>query len=300
MPNPMTRIGIIGTTDLAAQHLGVYAKCATVSVVGVVLTDSQPAASRDLVIHAPLLPSIDDLVGGSKLDLLDICMAEALSHRWVWDVPRSRIPMLLAAPPVSEAGAADGFLRRLKKSKSSAAVTHTLRFDSACARVKEIVESGVLGNVQEVHVTYPEKAEKSPGEESPTRFQALDLCCWLADTTPVGAHLAEEKRTVRLTFDDGCSAEILPRASGAGWKIVVSGTSATLTGALCSGQDQLAIEWPDRTKTISIPDSSPLQNELTYYLGAVFHGDSWLISSLADTRNSLLAYEMAHAATSDA
>lgn len=297
MPDTTTRIGIIGTTNLAAQHLGVYAKSAAVSVAGVVLTDAPPAAPRDLVTQAPLLSSIDDLLGVSNLDLLDVCMTEALSHRWVWGVPRSRIPMLLVAPPASEAGAADGFLPRLKKSKSSAAVTHTLRFDSACARVKEIVESGVLGDVQEIHVTYPGKLEGSPGENSPTRFQAVDLCCWLADATPAAAHLADEDRAVRLTFVDGRSAGIMPQTSGAGWNIVVLGTTATLTGVLRSGQNQLAIEWPGRTKTISIPDSDPLQNELTYYVGAVAHGEPWLISSLADTQDSLLAYEMARAAT---
>ncbi|MBT3374624.1 MAG: hypothetical protein HN742_28370 [Lentisphaerae bacterium] len=296
MPEKTIQVGIIGPAEQITQHLRVYATLAPVSVTGIVLTDGPSDACRDLVTQAPLRSTVAELLDSGKLDLVDVCIPAALNERWVWQIPRFRTPLLLTGPPANEAGALDGFLRRLKKSKSLAAATHTLRFASAWARVKEIVESGVLGDALELEITLADEAKRTPGGQSPTLFQAVDLACWLVERPPVGVQSSEPKGGFELAFPDDHSVRILPHHPVC--TITVSGTTGALKGILPQGDtSELQLSWPDRTKVLTVPPSDSLRNELAYYIGAMSRREPWLIGSLADLQNSLLAFEMSRTCT---
>jgi predicted dehydrogenase len=197
----------------------------------------------------------------------------------------------------------------VKRRHGRLAVTHSLRFHPAFARIKEIVSGGVLGAIRQVtlHRRWCRGAGEAAGDIAAIlAFQDLDFCHWLLDGTAVlpavlDAAAAADSEACRLRYPAAAVVDLsAQRAAGGGprvWREVnvecgLGEIACRVISASWMGDAPDAVERCDLTRAgavrhLTVPRAIPLGVELGYRVGALERGETWLCPTPAETRTEL-------------
>jgi predicted dehydrogenase len=219
------RIGLIGGGGIANAHLGGYSALPDrVTVTAVADADEATRAKRVEETGATGYADFNELVADPDVDAVDICLPHHLHAKAIIAAAQHGKHVLCEKPlclTPEEAG-------QVRDAVQSAGVTlmcaHNQLFMPAVKKAKEVIESGVLGDVYEVRTTDsfynnfdPENmgwrahtATSGGGELIDTGYHPTYLMMHLTGAKPVSAFAMLS--THRLKFMEGeDSAQVLVR-----------------------------------------------------------------------------------------
>lgn len=231
------KVGLIGCGGIAGVHLGAYLKLDDVQVSAVCDVDAAQAQARaELAGGARVFDSIDALLADGDVDAVDICLPHHLHRDAIVAAANAGKHILCEKPlclTLTEAA-------EVKKAVADAGVTlmcaHNQLFMPSVRYARELLDSGVLGQVYELRTTDSFYHHFNPetmgwrahreliggGELIDTGYHPSYLLLYLAGSEPVEVTAMTSRH--RLAFMDGeDSAQVLVRfASGAVGNIVTS------------------------------------------------------------------------------
>jgi glucose-fructose oxidoreductase len=110
----------------------------------------------------------------TRPDMVILCPAAARHAEWTERVAEYEVPILMEKPFASNLGEADRMIEAMRKAGQPLAVNWPLVWAPACVKAHELLQEGVIGDLQEVHYYGgnrgplwhgADKIEKEPTEE---------------------------------------------------------------------------------------------------------------------------------------
>ena len=144
------KIGIIGTGWIAGTHMREYAKMPDVEVVA--CADLVPGKAEAFCIErgipdAKCYPSHKELIDAGEVDAVSICTYNTTHAECAIYALEHGVHVLLEKPMCLTTEEAVAICRAEKKSGALLSIGFQPRFDNSMKMVKEIVESGILGDI---------------------------------------------------------------------------------------------------------------------------------------------------------
>ena len=142
----MVKIGLIGAGFVAQIHTSAYEKIDNADVVAVV--DKVEKKGKELAsnCNAKYYNNIDDMLNNEDVDCIDICVPTFLHKDMVLKASAAKKNVFCEKPLALSLEEADEMLKAVKSNNVKSMVGHALRFWPEYVRVKEYIDSGVLGN----------------------------------------------------------------------------------------------------------------------------------------------------------
>lgn len=216
-----------------------------------------------------------------RTGFVDVCGPPGDGADAIGTAVRSRIPLLLSLPGQHPAAAWQRLGKAVGRNRLPTAALGSLRPFPAAATLKEIVASGVLGNLLSVTLER-QGTDCPPGDDQAdpglARWRDADLCLWLTADHP-------DTRRQRDAADTDGPAER---------RVHVLGERGELDLRFAAGQTpELTVRFGDRRRSRRIP---PLGNEAAHLvelqmaIAARRHGQPWLfLPSLGEVLAALEA-----------
>ena len=144
------KIGIIGTGWIAGTHMAQYKKMPDVEVVA--CADLIPGKAEAFCIErgipdAKCYPSHKELIDAGEVDAVSICTYNTTHAECAIYAMEHGVHVLLEKPMCLTTEEAVAICRAEKKSGALLSIGFQPRFDNSMKMVKEIVESGILGDI---------------------------------------------------------------------------------------------------------------------------------------------------------
>ncbi len=144
------KIGIIGTGWIAGTHMREYAKMPDIEVVA--CADLVPGKAEAFCIergipNAKCYPSHKELIDAGEVDAVSICTYNTTHAECAIYALEHGVHVLLEKPMCLTTEEAVAICRAEKKSGALLSIGFQPRFDNSMKMVKEIVESGILGDI---------------------------------------------------------------------------------------------------------------------------------------------------------
>lgn len=144
------KIGIIGTGWIAGTHMREYAKMPDVEVVA--CADLVPGKAEAFCIergipNAKCYPSHKELIDAGEVDAVSICTYNTTHAECAIYALEHGVHVLLEKPMCLTTEEAVAICRAEKKSGALLSIGFQPRFDNSMKMVKEIVQSGILGDI---------------------------------------------------------------------------------------------------------------------------------------------------------
>ena len=144
------KIGIIGTGWIAGTHMREYAKMPDAEVVA--CADLVPGKAEAFckergLVNAKCYPSHKELIDAGEVDAVSICTYNTTHAECAIYALEHGVHVLLEKPMCLTTEEAVAICRAEKKSGALLSLGFQPRFDNSMKMVKEIVESGVLGDI---------------------------------------------------------------------------------------------------------------------------------------------------------
>jgi UDP-N-acetylglucosamine 3-dehydrogenase len=140
------RAGVIGVGAMGRNHARLYSELPGVQVIGVADANEALAASVGRDYSCKSFADYRDLLA-ENLDILSIVVPTTLHKQVALDAIKKGINVLVEKPVADTVGHADEIIRAARQNKVKLMVGHVERFNPAIAKLKELVDSGLLGKV---------------------------------------------------------------------------------------------------------------------------------------------------------
>jgi hypothetical protein len=208
-----------------------------------------------------------------RAGFVDLCGPPAVCSSAIGAAVRERVPLVLSLPIQWSAEELLRLTKAIRRKPLPVAALGSLRVFPAAARLKEIISSGVLGNLLSVEIER-QGTDTRPGSGEPdsalSRWRDADLCLWLAAGQP------EAKCQQETGGEDGPAER----------RVRVLGALGELDLRFAAGQTpELTVRFGERRSTRRVP---PLGNdtahlaELSMLVAARQYGHPWLLLPTLD------------------
>jgi len=142
----LLRVGVIGVGVMGANHLRAYCEFPNFEVVGVADVDWDVA--QGLANRYDIVPfnNHEDLLN-ENLDAISIAVPTTLHKKVALDAIQKGVNILVEKPIADTVENADEVIKAARQSGVKLMVGHVERFNPAVIKLKELIDSGLLGNV---------------------------------------------------------------------------------------------------------------------------------------------------------
>jgi predicted dehydrogenase len=215
-------ISIIGTGLMGLQHIKAITKSHKANLHSIV-DISKNATSLSKKYKVPLYSSVSELLRSKNLDAVIVATPNQLHEKHTVSFLKNKIPVLLEKPISDNIMSAKKIIDSAKKNKTPLLIGYHRRHNSIVSKVKDIINSGKLGNIVSANVLcwlykhkeyYKEKwrINKGGGPLGINLVHDIDMICYLLGsiqyvqaftTNKTRKFKVEDTATVSLIFKSG-------------------------------------------------------------------------------------------------
>lgn len=142
----MMRVGVIGTGAMGQHHVRIYSEMGDVELVGISDVDEKRAS--ELASHYNTLPFTDyNELLAQDLDAVSIVVPTMLHKQVVLDAIAAGTNVLIEKPIADTVENAYAMISAAHDAVLTLMVGHIERFNPAVTKMKEIIDSGLLGKI---------------------------------------------------------------------------------------------------------------------------------------------------------
>ena len=182
-------ISIIGTGLMGIQHIKAITKSHKANLHSI-LDISKNALNLSKRYKVPIYSKVSDLLKVKNLDAVIIATPNQLHETHTVSFLKKKIPVLLEKPIADSIMSANKIIKSSKKNKTPLLIGYHRRHNSIVSKVKNIIDSGKLGNIVSANVLcwlykhkeyYKEKwrVTKGGGPLGINLVHDLDMICYL-------------------------------------------------------------------------------------------------------------------------
>jgi len=142
----MLRVGVIGVGVMGGNHARVYSELPEVQLVGVVDVNETLAISVAQSYGCKAFADYNDLLE-ENLDAIGIVVPTILHSQVALNAIRRGINVLVEKPIANTVENANEIIKAARDNKVKLMVGHVERFNPAIIKLKELIDSGLLGDV---------------------------------------------------------------------------------------------------------------------------------------------------------
>ena len=215
-------ISIVGTGLMGFQHIKAISKSYKANLHSIV-DISKNATSLSKKYKVPLYSSVSELLRSKNLDAVIVATPNQLHEKHTVSFLKNKIPVLLEKPISDNIMSAKKIIDSAKKNKTPLLIGYHRRHNSIVSKVKDIINSGKLGNIVSANVLcwlykhkeyYKEKwrISKGGGPLGINLVHDIDMICYLLGpiqydqaftTNKTRKFKVEDTATVSLIFKSG-------------------------------------------------------------------------------------------------
>ena len=215
-------ISIVGTGLMGLQHIKAITKSKKANLHSIV-DISKNATSLSKKYKVPLYSSVSQLLRSKNLDAVIVATPNQLHEKHTVSFLKNKIPVLLEKPISDNIMSAKKIIDIAKKNKTPLLIGYHRRHNSIVSKVKDIINSGKLGNIVSANVLcwlykhkeyYKEKwrISKGGGPLGINLVHDIDMICYLLGpiqyvqaftTNKTRKFKVEDTATVSLIFKSG-------------------------------------------------------------------------------------------------
>ena len=140
------KVGVIGVGAMGRHHARVYYEMAGVELIGVSDVDRLRAEEIAAMYGAQAFTDYKKLLS-CDLDAVSVAVPTTLHKTVAMDVINEGVHLLVEKPIASTVGDADEMLSAAEDAGVRLMVGHIERYNPAVTRLKEIIDSGLLGSI---------------------------------------------------------------------------------------------------------------------------------------------------------
>jgi UDP-N-acetylglucosamine 3-dehydrogenase len=140
------RVGVIGVGNMGRNHARIYAESLTTELIGVADTDARTASSVAQEFECQSYTNYRDLIK-NKPDAISIATPTILHQEIALEAIKENINILVEKPIADTLANADGVIKAAQRRGVKLMVGHIERFNPAITKLKEIIGSGLLGDI---------------------------------------------------------------------------------------------------------------------------------------------------------
>lgn len=140
------RVGVIGVGSMGKNHVRLYSELKGVELIGVADVNETIAVSIAQSYGCKPYADYHDLLGENP-DVLSIVVPTTLHKKVALDAIQKGINILVEKPIADTVGNADEVIKAARKKVVKLMVGHVERFNPAIIKLKELIDSGLLGDV---------------------------------------------------------------------------------------------------------------------------------------------------------
>ena len=140
------RVGVIGVGAMGKNHARLYSELHGVELVGVADVNETLAISVAQSYGCKAFAGYNDLLD-ENLDALSIAVPTTLHKKIALDATKKEINVLVEKPIADTIENADEIIKAAREKGVKLMVGHVERFNPAIIKLKELIDSGLLGNV---------------------------------------------------------------------------------------------------------------------------------------------------------
>ena len=293
-----TRVGVIGGGAMGQHHIRIYNEMKDVDLVGICDTDRNRAIS--LANSYNTTPFFDhrELLK-QELDAVSVVVPTTLHYSVAMDIIDSGTHLLVEKPIADTLENADKMIHAARDSKVKLMVGHIERFNPAVAKLKEIIDSGMLGKI--VSISSRRVGPFNPrirdvGIIMDLGVHDIDVISYLYGKkinevyTIAGKdiHSFEDHASILLRCDTNLSGMVETN-----WLTphkIRNLTAIGLKGVAYLDYIKQTVELHDEAwiQTAKVEQKEPLKNELEHFINAV-KNDTSIISNGETSRHALEA-----------
>lgn len=292
------KVGVIGAGNMGNNHIRVYSELPEVDLVA--MSDVNPDLFEELYdkYHIRTYKDYKKMIDTEKLDIVSICVPTNLHHEVAKYCLEKKINVLLEKPIAANVEDARELLQLSHTNDVKLLVGHIERFNPAVKKVKEIIDSGKIGDItaivaRRVGIFPPQIKDANVAVD--LAIHDIDIANYLLNQLPKNISM-HRKRNLIKERDDSVEffLEYLEASAyiQANWITPVKIRKLNITGekgylALdyvnqeielyeshydrsksCSFEDILHFSEPDKT-VISVAKKEPLKEEILYFIDCV-------------------------------
>ncbi len=142
----MLKVGIIGAKTMGSNHAGCYSGIPETSVVGIFDIDFGRASLLAESLGAKAYPSADDLIGDPNIDIICICTPTSTHVDYARKSLEAGKHVFCEKPLARNLQDGIRLAEEVEKSDRTFMVGHVLRFFPEYLKLKDIMDSGGIGN----------------------------------------------------------------------------------------------------------------------------------------------------------
>lgn len=290
------RVGVIGVGAMGKNHARLYSELHGVELVGVADVNETLAISVAQSYGCKAFARYNDLLD-ENLDALSIVVPTTFHKKVALDAIQEGINVLVEKPIADTVGNADEIVKAARRSRVKLMVGHVERFNPAVIKLKELIDSGLLGSVVSI-------SAKRVGPYNPRIRDVgiivdlgthdIDIMSYLYGEkvrevyASAGSivHSHEDHAIITLNFDSGSSGVI-----DTNWLTPHKVRNLTVIGSKGIAEvncieETLRIFDREWVRDAKIEKEEPLKLELLHFIGCVQHDKKPLVSG-EDGRHAL-------------
>jgi UDP-N-acetylglucosamine 3-dehydrogenase len=290
------RVAVIGVGSMGKNHARIYSELKSVELIGVADVSETLAASIARNYGCKAFADYSDLLD-ENLDALSIVVPTTLHKKVALDAIRKGINILVEKPIADTVENADAVIKAARNKGVKLMVGHVERFNPAIIKLKELVDSGLLGKLVSI-------SAKRVGPYNPRIRDVgiiidlgthdIDIMSYLCGerTKKVYAsagsvvHSHEDHAIITLNFGSGSSGMI-----DTNWLTPHKVRNLTVIGSKGIAEvnyieETLRIFDQEWVRDAKIEKEEPLKLELLHFVDCVQHDKKPLVSG-EDGRHAL-------------
>jgi UDP-N-acetylglucosamine 3-dehydrogenase len=188
----MIKTGVIGLGNMGQHHAKAYARLNDVDFVAACDSNRDRFNAIEKSKHTQFFESVEDMLNSVSLDAVSICVP-TLHHYYVAKhCLNLGIAVLVEKPLAATIDEAQRLVDCAKTNNALLTVGHIERFNPAVLKVKELIQSGNLGDIQAIHChrygPFP-KQIKDANVLVDVAVHDIDIIQFLVDSTVVKAEV---------------------------------------------------------------------------------------------------------------
>jgi predicted dehydrogenase len=227
MTKPL-RIGLLGASNLAVSSIIEPAKkLENVEVTMVAARDAKRASAYAATNNIPLVAaSYDELIKSGEVDLVYICLPNAMHEEWGISALENNLNVLLEKPAVTNPASATNLLAAAAKHNCRLIEGFHYYYHPLFGAVRQLVKSGNMGVVKALHATLdvpmPKSENAARWDKSLGGGVMLDIGCYpvhwarhlVGEFEPTNTQIkfaetgVDEAVATNLKFENGASGSI--------------------------------------------------------------------------------------------
>ena len=284
----MLRVGVVGVGQMGQHHARNYSEMENVKLVGV--ADVNQARLLEIAERFNVEAYVDyrDLLE-KDLDAVSIAVPTSMHKDVALEVIESNTHLLVEKPLADSLNSAADILNAVKDTSLKLLVGHIERFNPAISKLKELIDTGVLGDLLMISATrvgpYVLRI-MDVGIITDSASHDIDIIRYLTNTEPVQIFslwrgLRNKKGDHALiVFDFGdtlASVEVNWFSPNIVRKLTVTGTKGT---AELNYREQSLVVYNSNSKTIpKIEKAEPLRLELEHFVDCIINDKEPLVNA---------------------